>query len=495
MIIKAPSYERGSHQSDALDEFASSQPDEERSDHKSAVGSGRALEGANPLEGPPLVPVYLTELEGLDAFDLEQSAGNEPAQVAQTRVAPPRFAASDMATAGTATAIRPTPVRTAATAPIPMVSAAPPRSHSSPVVLKVEIPRPTQLPTYLYASVLIAILMVLTAAFLTLPVPVPEPSSADQAVPTRNDASETLSTSETPDLIAAVPAPAVPVPAVPAPSAPLARENATRPIERSRIAGLAPPPPPVPRRVAPAASARAERETKPTSAALPSSPFPASQARSVTVPSTAVAPNVTAGSASGAAANTEAAGPPPRSVVAPSVTASAPAASTAAALPAPAPAAAATPSPATASNTSTPVSAAPTGANAPSATLTPATAIPPNAAPAASAVDIERGAVRQVLERYRTAINALDADAARKAWPGVNQRALARAFERLDEQDVSFQNCRIDVNRVNASAVCGGVVRYVPSIGSRTQRVEQREWTFKLRRQDNGWFIEGVGTR
>ena len=82
MNIKAPPYERRSHQSDALDEFASSQPDEERSDHKSAVGGGRALEGANTLKGkrPPLVPVYPTELDGLDAFELEQPARNEPAE-------------------------------------------------------------------------------------------------------------------------------------------------------------------------------------------------------------------------------------------------------------------------------------------------------------------------------------------------------------------------------------------------------------------------------
>jgi len=104
-------------------------------------------------------------------------------------------------------------------------------------------------------------------------------------------------------------------------------------------------------------------------------------------------------------------------------------------------------------------------------------------------------AIRQVLERYRTAINARDANAAQDAWPGVNQRALARAFEGLDEQDVSFQDCRIDVNRAQASAICGGVARYVPRVGRRTERVERREWTFQLRREQSGWFIEGIRTR
>ena len=477
MIIKAPPDERRLHQSDALDEFASSQFDEERSGHESTLVRGRAPEGAATLEGPPLVPVYLAESEGLDAFDREQPAEDEPAQVAQGRVALPGLAATDMAAAGSATAIIPTPARTTATAP--RVNAA--RRVSSPVVLRVEIPRPTRLPAYLYAAVFIAILMVLTAGLLTRRSPVPEPSSADQPVPTQKDALAALSTKDTPDLITAVP------------SAPLGQGTRTRPIERSRIAGLAPPTQPVPQRVAPASSARAERQTKPTGVARPSLPFPASQTRSVSVPATTVAPGLTAG----AATNAEAAVPPPRSAVALPVAASAPAASSAAgpSPPAPAPAAAATPAPATASSTPTPVSAAITGESAPVVTPTPAAATPPNAAPAASALDIERGAIRQVLERYRTAVSALDAAATQEAWPGVNQRALARAFERLDAQDVSFQNCRINVNSAEASAVCGGLVRYVPRIGSRTQRVEQREWTFRLRRQDSGWFIEGVGTQ
>jgi hypothetical protein len=128
-------------------------------------------------------------------------------------------------------------------------------------------------------------------------------------------------------------------------------------------------------------------------------------------------------------------------------------------------------------------------------TPTSAAGTPPNVAAPASAVEVERSAIRQVLERYRIAIDSLDANATRNAWPGVNQRALARAFERLVEQDVSFQQCRISANSTDASAVCGGVVRYVPRIGRRTQQVEQREWTFHLRRAANEWLIEDVVTR
>jgi intracellular sulfur oxidation DsrE/DsrF family protein len=119
----------------------------------------------------------------------------------------------------------------------------------------------------------------------------------------------------------------------------------------------------------------------------------------------------------------------------------------------------------------------------------------PETAGAPNALENETEAIRQVLERYRQASNALAASAIQKVWPELNREALARAFKRLDEQDVSFQSCRISVNTPEASAVCSGTVRYVPSVGSRSLRVEQREWTFRLGRQSNGWLIERVEAR
>jgi len=466
-----------SQESDWLDDFAP-EPDEGRTGQTSTSAWETRI-GADSLETPPPTPVRLTESEGLNAFADEQWQ-DELAQAAPEWVTP-----SDVAIDGIATETRPSP---------PLV------------IIGVDRSVGRRSGAYLYAAVLI----LLTGGLLILLRPVVTQPAADQAALTHNEASAALTTAQTPHI----------TPALPDPPTAVARENATPPIEASWNTGLTPAPQPVPQRVAPAVSARAERKIEPETTRPPRS-FPASQTRSVPVPASAVTPNLAAGSASVPAAIPEAAvppAPPPTraATAAPTVNASAPAApSSSATAPIPtavapaatAPAAAATtsapppapvtnaPPPAPVTNAPPPASVATGSASASPATPAPASAAPSNTAPAASALEIDMRAIRQVLERYRTAINARDANAAQDAWPGVNQRALARAFEGLDEQDVSFQDCRIDVNRAQASAICGGVARYVPRVGRRTERVERREWTFQLRREQSGWFIEGIRTR
>ena len=100
-----------------------------------------------------------------------------------------------------------------------------------------------------------------------------------------------------------------------------------------------------------------------------------------------------------------------------------------------------------------------------------------------------------MLGRYRTAFNRLDAGAAVAVWPTVNEKTLAKAFERLDDQDVSFESCTIEVGGVHAEAACSGTARYVPKVGSRTPRAEARRWTFILRRASDGWLIDDVNAR
>ena len=64
-------------------------------------------------------------------------------------------------------------------------------------------------------------------------------------------------------------------------------------------------------------------------------------------------------------------------------------------------------------------------------------------------------------------------------WPTVNEKTLARAFERLEDQDVSFENCQIEIAAVLADAACSGTARYVPKVGSRTPKAEARQWTIQ----------------
>ena len=100
--------------------------------------------------------------------------------------------------------------------------------------------------------------------------------------------------------------------------------------------------------------------------------------------------------------------------------------------------------------------------------------------------------VRQALQRYRWAYEELDADSARAVWPGVDRGALARAFNGLSAQTLTFQNCDVSVNRGLATAVCTGSVRYVAKVGSREPRTEPRRWTFALKKVESDWQIENA---
>lgn len=100
-----------------------------------------------------------------------------------------------------------------------------------------------------------------------------------------------------------------------------------------------------------------------------------------------------------------------------------------------------------------------------------------------------------VLSRYRGAFNALDSSAARGVWPSVDAHALDRAFARLQEQEVAFDRCNIDVEGIRAAARCTGSARYVPKVGSRTSQTTAREWRFNLQKVDDRWVIEEVDAR
>lgn len=130
----------------------------------------------------------------------------------------------------------------------------------------------------------------------------------------------------------------------------------------------------------------------------------------------------------------------------------------------------------------------------------PAEAARPAAGPAspaagASSQELEARAIERVLGRYRSAFNQLDAGAALTVWPTVNRRTLARAFEQLEGQVVSFDGCDIQIADRFAEAACHGSARYVPKVGSRTPRDGARRWTFRLRKTADRWLIDRVDAR
>jgi hypothetical protein len=104
----------------------------------------------------------------------------------------------------------------------------------------------------------------------------------------------------------------------------------------------------------------------------------------------------------------------------------------------------------------------------------------------------EEGRVKQALQRYRHAYEGLDAQSAHDVWPAVDQASLARAFEGLASQTITFDECDVSVHGGIASATCRGTTRYVPKIGSREPRVEPRIWNFALKKDGADWKIDSA---
>ena len=104
-------------------------------------------------------------------------------------------------------------------------------------------------------------------------------------------------------------------------------------------------------------------------------------------------------------------------------------------------------------------------------------------------------AIQTVLSQYRTAYRELDAGAARAIWPSVDTRALRKAFDGLEQQDVIFESCQIAIKDRRAVASCSGYAWYVPRVGSKDPHDDQRQWEFRFRKVDDAWLIDSVSAR
>ena len=112
---------------------------------------------------------------------------------------------------------------------------------------------------------------------------------------------------------------------------------------------------------------------------------------------------------------------------------------------------------------------------------------------AAEAAAVE--GINATLRRLQLAYEQRDARLAKAVWPTVNERALARAFEGLRSQSVTFDRCRMNVLSSSADVECRGVMNYVPRVGSQDQRTESRQWTFRVRKGDDQWLITNAEAR
>ena len=105
--------------------------------------------------------------------------------------------------------------------------------------------------------------------------------------------------------------------------------------------------------------------------------------------------------------------------------------------------------------------------------------------------------IRETLQRYRRAYSGLDARLVHAVYPGVDEAALAHAFEELRSQSLEFDACTLDEQDDSARAVCRGSVRYVPAAGSGAPPAERRErrvWTFRLSKNNGEWTISSAWT-
>jgi hypothetical protein len=149
--------------------------------------------------------------------------------------------------------------------------------------------------------------------------------------------------------------------------------------------------------------------------------------------------------------------------------------------------------PATTATSAAPA-AAPAATPAPSAeTLAPPPPVAATTVASARALDVQ--AVERLIGRYRAAYESLDAAAARRVYPKVNSDALSRAFSQLEQQGLSFDRCEIGIYGALAQASCNGTARYVPRTGSKTPRIDRRQWTFRLRKGSDEWAIDSVEVR
>jgi hypothetical protein len=107
----------------------------------------------------------------------------------------------------------------------------------------------------------------------------------------------------------------------------------------------------------------------------------------------------------------------------------------------------------------------------------------------------DRQTIQGVLGQYQTALTRLDPQALEAIWPGLDTAALTRAFGQLERQAVSFNECSVAIYGNDATARCQGRASYVPRVGPRDERVDDRQWRIELRKAEGAWRIVGVDAR
>ena len=113
--------------------------------------------------------------------------------------------------------------------------------------------------------------------------------------------------------------------------------------------------------------------------------------------------------------------------------------------------------------------------------------------PVASLDDYTR--IQAVLDEYKRAYERFDVLAVAILWPGVDTRALSRAFSTVSRQNVAFDRCDISVTGTHATANCDGVIEYVRRVGDAAPQSRSTSWMFALNHSAGGWRIATIAAR
>jgi hypothetical protein len=108
---------------------------------------------------------------------------------------------------------------------------------------------------------------------------------------------------------------------------------------------------------------------------------------------------------------------------------------------------------------------------------------------------VEQGRIAAVLQRYSDAYTDLNAGAAKAVWPGVNVRALQRAFDSVASERLELDSCATNVVGSEADVTCYGNLTYVPNAGRKSPRTIRQRWRFAMSKRLDNWTITGVSMR
>lgn len=121
---------------------------------------------------------------------------------------------------------------------------------------------------------------------------------------------------------------------------------------------------------------------------------------------------------------------------------------------------------------------------------------PRSDAPRADRTDLAANdGIAEALKHLELAYGRRDATLAKAVWPTVNERALARAFDGLRSQSVTFDRCKMDVAGAAGEVECHGITTYVTRVGSQDRRTESRQWKFRVKKADDSWLIVSAAAR